>query len=393
VAYATAWAVHDPRVVPITEMIAVLFVVGGLTVVPFNLLLRELRFAAIGASQLVGATVASLSMIWFASHGFGVWTLVLGTVIVRLATLAMVVALSGWRPTFHFSTSEVRQSLRFGVHVAGSRSMFYIFQKADKFIVGKVLGAGALGYYSFALDLASAPNDRIVAAANQLSFPVFARHQSQPDRLRQLFLNISRYTAWVAFPLYLGGAAFGHLLIPVLGAKWAPAITLFRWYCLSYLVISITSLNSGLHNALGRSRAVLVFSIISVGVMAPCIFVAARFGLESLILPWLLVYPVLLFSWTYITLKVASIPVGNYLAIYRTPLLASAVMVLGIVLIRMLRAHSSSSGGADSVSLLITALIAAVLYAAALFVLERRAILELWHQRKTRRPTKVIPTS
>src|SRR2546425_5412650 len=167
VAYATAWAVHDPRVVPITEMIAVLFVVGGLTVVPFNLLLRELRFAAIGASQLVSATVASLSMLWFASHGFGVWTLVLGTVLVRLATLAMVFALSGWRPTFHFSISEVRLSLRFGVHVAGSRSMFYIFQKADKFIVGKVLGAGALGYYSFALDLASAPNDRIVAAANQ----------------------------------------------------------------------------------------------------------------------------------------------------------------------------------------------------------------------------------
>ncbi len=392
-AYATAWAVHDPRVIPITESISVLFLFGGFTVVPFNLLLREMRFGAIGASQLVGATVASLSMLWFASHGFGVWTLILGTLLLRLTTMVMVFVLSGWRPSFHFSSAEVRLSLRFGVHVAASRSIFYIFQKADKFIVGKVLGAGALGYYSFALDLASAPNDRMVTAANQVSFPVFARHQTQPDRLQDLFLKISRYIAWVAFPLYLGGAAFGHLLIPILGIKWAPAISLFRWFCLSYLLISVTSLNSGLHNALGRSRVVLIFSLLSIGVMAPCILVAAHFGLAALALPWLLVYPVLLAFWTHKTLKLASIPVGKYLAIYRTPLLASTIMILGVLSARLLPSYSSAFGGAGRETMLVTVVMATVLYAASLFVLERRAIVELWKRRKSRRLTKEIPTS
>src|SRR6266550_1423428 len=47
-AYVTAWAFHDPRVLGITESISVLFLSGGIMVVPFNLLLRDMRFGAIG---------------------------------------------------------------------------------------------------------------------------------------------------------------------------------------------------------------------------------------------------------------------------------------------------------------------------------------------------------
>src|SRR6267142_5161846 len=166
-AYVTAWAFHDPRVLGITESISVLFLSGGLMVVPFNLLLRDMRFGAIGASQLAGAVVAGISMFWFAYHGFGVWTLILGAILLRFTTMGMVFAMSGWRPNLHFAFREVRPFLRFGVNVAAARSAYYVFQKADKFLVGKVLGPAALGHYSFAMDLASAPNDRVIAAANQ----------------------------------------------------------------------------------------------------------------------------------------------------------------------------------------------------------------------------------
>ncbi len=390
-AHVTAWAFHDPRVLRITESISVLFLCGGMMVVPSNLLQRDMRFGAIGASQLAAAVVAGGAMFWFATHGYGVWTLILGAILSRFTSMVVVFVLSGWRPGFHYSFREVRPFLRFGLNVAAARSVYYIFQKADKFLVGKVLGPEALGHYSFALDLASAPHDRVIAAANQFSYPVFARRQADPALLRSTFLRITQAVAWVAFPIYLGGAAFGDLLTPVLGAKWAPAIWLFRFFCIAYLAISATSLTSVLQNAIGRPRAVLLFDLASILLVAPGIFIAAHFGLGALVIPWVLIYPVMLVVWMVLTLRVVSIPVGSYLRVFRTPLLASGVMVASGAAARAFIPRMGVEGGERAV-LLGVVLLGVLGYGGTLFLLERRAILELWTQRRTRRSSGATPT-
>ena len=72
----------------------------------------------------------------------------------------LVFAVLKWRPDFDFRWQDVRSFLRFGLNVVGGRSLF-VFQKADVFIIGCVLGTQSVGFYSFAMQLASMPTDKL----------------------------------------------------------------------------------------------------------------------------------------------------------------------------------------------------------------------------------------
>src|SRR5207249_11533997 len=61
-AYPTASLFDEPRVIRLTQAVSVLFVIQGMKVVPSNILLRDLRFRAVGAIQLVATIISSVSM-------------------------------------------------------------------------------------------------------------------------------------------------------------------------------------------------------------------------------------------------------------------------------------------------------------------------------------------
>ncbi len=382
-AYPTAWLFGEPRVVPITQTISVLFVIGGLMIVPFNILMRNLQFKEVGLIQLCAVGISSGAMLWLAYHDFGVWTLIGGTIILRLISVVLVFAVSGWRPQLHFKWSEVRTFLRFGMNVAGARSLLYLLQKSDVAIVGATLGTHAVGLYSFAMQLASIPTDKIVALVNQVSFPIFSRLQEQPERVSDLYLRTSGYLSIVVSPLFLAGAVWGDSLVEtLLGEKWMPITFLFRALCLAQLLVSMTTMSSAVHKALGRSHWVLYYYLASVVIMPAAIFFAARYGLNAVAIPWMTIYPVLVLGWTAITLQTLGISWMDHVKRSGVPIIASVVIIVGVQFaFRSLDGVQPLSGHTTAV-LVSQVLAAAICYSGYLWLWEKRALIDLWNIRK-----------
>ena len=46
-AYPTAYVFNEPRVLPLTKAVSVIFLLNGLQIVPLNLLKKHLRFTAL----------------------------------------------------------------------------------------------------------------------------------------------------------------------------------------------------------------------------------------------------------------------------------------------------------------------------------------------------------
>jgi teichuronic acid exporter len=382
-AYPTAWAFHEPRAVRITQLISVLFVIGALGIVPFNMLMRNLQFKAVGFIQLCAVAISSSAMLWMAYAGYGVWTLISGTLILRTLSVIGVFAISRWRPSLHFRWSEVRQFLRFGLNVAGARSLFYVFQKSDVFVIERLLGIQALGYYAFAMQLASTPNDKIVTLVNQVSFPVFARFQKEPDELRALYLRTTNYLSIVLAPLYLSGALWGDVIIrTILGERWVPIIFLFRILCVSQLFTSFNAINNAIHTAVGRSQWVIYFHVVAVTTMPAALYVAASHGLDAVAVPWLVVYPAICVCWTWLTLRALGVGVTDYLKSVGVPLLASVAIVGLVTAVTALTSHAAST--AADLRLLFAANLAlgGLLYGLYLWVCEREALATVWSLRR-----------
>jgi|CXWL01.1.fsa_nt_gi O-antigen/teichoic acid export membrane protein len=377
-AYPTAWLFDNAQVIPLTQAISVLFIVGALMVVPFNLLTRELRFQAIGLVQLVAVVASSLSMLWMARHQFGVWTLIGGVIVLRVLTVVLVFYASGWKPRWHFRLDDVKPFLRFGLGVAGSRSLFYCFQKLDKVIVGKMLGVQALGFYSFALEMASIPTDKMISIVNQVSFPLFSRVQHDRSQLMEVYTKVTRYVALLASPLFLAGAVFGEEIIyAILGEQWGPSIFLFRTFCVVQILMAIGSLHGVVHNALGRPYRMLGFYAVTIVVMAPALVWASMYGMNALAIPWLTVYPLLWFGWTAVTIGALQLPWRQYLEGGLSPVGFSMLVIAAVAVVQAILRQMGISSTNWTVLFLQELLLGGIMYTAYLFTQEKDTVAEL----------------
>lgn len=377
-AYPTAWIFNEPRIIPITQLISVLFIIGALMIVPYNILSRDVKFKEIGMIQLVSVIVASLSMLMMAKAGFGVWTLINGTIIQRCVTVMLTFLITKWHPRLHFQFKEARPLLKFGINIAGSRSLFYMFQKSDKFIVGKIFNPQYLGYYSFAMQLASIPTDKIVSIVNQVSFPVFSRYQDDSAKIQEMYLKTTKYISLLIVPLFFGGFFFGdEIIVAILGEKWSPIIFVFKLFCIAQFIVSITAINSVIHSSQGRPHWAINFHLANTILMPISIFIVARYGFNALVLPWITVYPVVCAGWTWVTLRKLNISVSKYLQVFYTPFLATLFMIAGIWGVKLFLNEIQFITINPNVIFIQNIVVGVILYSTFLLLFERKALIEI----------------
>lgn len=384
--YPTAWIFNEPRVIPITKLISVLFVISALMVVPYNLLSKEIKFKEIGQIQLIGVVVASITTLTMAYKGFGVWSLVSGTIATRVSTMLSTAWVCKWRPSLHCRIDEAKPLLTFGLNIAGSRSLFYLFQKSDGLIVGKLFDAQFLGYYMLAKQCASIPIDKIVAIINQVAYPVFAKYQYDLPLSRDIYLKLTKYIMLATAPILLGGAFFAdQFIMLLLGPKWLPATPVFRLLCLAQLIVALSVLSSTINTAQGRPQWSIWFNLASLLTMAPAFVASAQWGFDTVGIPWVTVYPAVCTMWTLFTLRKIEISILSYFRIVAPTILAT-LLILGAscVVSSMIGSFINLGTNHLIIMLIQQGVFCIVFYAIYVLILEKSTIQELRHNWRDR---------
>jgi O-antigen/teichoic acid export membrane protein len=313
-AYPTAWLFDEPRVIPVTQLVGVLFVISALTTVPHNLLTRQFELKKVALINMVAVLVSSVASVGLALQGYGVYTLIWANIILNSLKMILLFGASGFRPKWHYSHREVRPYLGYGLYLALSGAAMRLFQMMDKLIVGKLFGATQLGLYGNAMTIASMPIDKISPVYQQVSFPLFARLQTSAHQYYESYLEIARHYLLVMSPIYLGSIVVSSELIHVvLGEKWMPMALMFQAFCVVKLFEVLTSYQSVLFNATGRHRSVFWFNLVLVVLIPAGIYIAARHSFEATIWPWITLYPLACLIWLLWGLHKAELSVLAYL--------------------------------------------------------------------------------
>lgn len=334
ISYLTAFIMHEPRVIPITQTVSVIFVLNGLQIVPSSLIRKKMDFKSVGLIDMICVIVSSLSMFLIAKFGGGVWTLISGFGIRSFLRTVLLFRKSHWRPMFHFDFAESKPFLSFGLMLALGRSLFYVQEKSDTFFAGRAWKSNVLGFYSFALQLAQIPTEKIVTLINNVSFPAFSEVQNNQSAFNKLYLNITKVTASIVLPLFMGGFFLGGDLIRlILNPKWYPMISLFRVLCLSQILISMNSINNFVHAAQGRPKWALYYNMVSVIAMPISFYFAVQHGLNAIAIPWVTTYLLLCILWIYISIRKFGIGISQYLANMRHPFIGTSIMSISLLLL------------------------------------------------------------
>jgi len=221
-----------PALAPVVRGLTGLFLLNGLAVVPLAMSQRRLSFGVITgvetAAFVLGYAVTTPVL---AALGLGIWALVVGAYLescLRLLGLATLTGDLDWRPSWELS--RLRDLLRFGVGLTLAQLAGFLSLQGDNFVVGRWLGAEALGFYGRAYSLSAKPVNLLGSAAQRVLFPAFSQAVRLGEAAQAGFRIALRVTALLSLP----AATALFLLAPeivrvLLGAGWEEVVAPLRF--------------------------------------------------------------------------------------------------------------------------------------------------------------------
>jgi len=244
-----AWLYGEPRLIGITLALAGAFIFGGLTVQHQALLRRQMRFGSLALIQIASMAAGIVTAIIAAFYGAGYWALVLMQLAAGATNALGVWIVYDWRPSLPVWHSGVRGMLKFGGHLTGFNLVNYFTMNADHILVGKFIGANALGLYAKAFNVVKMPTQQIRGPLNRVAIPVLSSLQNQPQRYAKYYQRLVDIIASLSIPLTLYCAIETDFLIRILlGPQWLAAVPVFRILAVGELI----------HPAAGTQGLVLI---------------------------------------------------------------------------------------------------------------------------------------
>jgi O-antigen/teichoic acid export membrane protein len=236
---------HEPRLLGVTEVLALGFVFNALGIQHSAILQRQMRFTALAVIEVVSLVLSTGIGIAMAALGYGYWALVVMTASSSVVSSAGLWWTSAWMPGRPRKGVGLGSMMRFGGVVTLNGLVMQIAYNLEKVLLGRYWGANALGLYGRAYQLINIPTENLNAAVGGVAFSALSRIQGDPARLRSYFLKGFSLVLALTVPITMISALLAEDLIAVfLGPKWQASVLIFR-------LLTPTILTFALVNPLG----------------------------------------------------------------------------------------------------------------------------------------------
>jgi PST family polysaccharide transporter len=260
---------RDPRAVPVIRALCLYFPLLAVGQVLDTELRKDLRFGKRFVPELTRTIVKALVGISLAVLGAGYWSLVTahlaGAAVWSMALLAIV----PWRPRRIFDREESRRLFGYGKHMVAVAVLVAITLRADHLVIGRFLGAAALGVYTIAFSL-PAFVFQASSGLSQVLFPAYAKLERDAERLRSAALRTLRLAAAVFLPACAGMAVVtGPLVTVAFGRQWSDAAVLLPWMSAWAALTALTQHFSEVYKALGQIRVLSWMQVATAALTVP----------------------------------------------------------------------------------------------------------------------------
>ena len=193
---------------PMLRVIGISLVPSGLSVISVSLLRRELKFRLLTiietVSYVLGFGAVGISM---AAKGYGAWSLIAANITQPLCLFALAVIFGGQSPRPWFGVRAYRDLSRVASGDMLNNVVNYAADNLHFLVIGKWLGASALGLFNRSFNLMDLPVKHFSIALGSVMFPMYAKIQRDIPRLGRAFLHTVSFTALVAVPVFVAMAA------------------------------------------------------------------------------------------------------------------------------------------------------------------------------------------
>jgi O-antigen/teichoic acid export membrane protein len=274
---------NTPILVPVTRAISFSLIISALSVVPRAKLTINIDFKTQAKASIAGVIISGGIGIWMAYSGYGVWTLVVQSLLNVGVTTLLLWILSKWFPLRVFSIKSFKRLFFYGFKLLLSGLLDTVYRNLSAVVIGKKFTAQELGFYSRSDQFAQFPSVNISGVIGRVFFPIMCEIQDDNSRLRSVYIKFLKISVYIIFPLMFGLAALAEPLIKVvLTEKWMPSVIFLQVLCFSYIWYPIHGINLTLLQAKGRSDLFLRLEVIKKIIGIVILVITIPFGILAI---------------------------------------------------------------------------------------------------------------
>jgi O-antigen/teichoic acid export membrane protein len=321
----------QPTLAPIIRCLSLIMLINSASNVQEAIFRRKLEFQPLVIRELVSVSVGGIVGITMAIMGFGVWSLVGQQLANSLVQVILLWKASDWRPGLNVSRKHFQEMFSFGINVVGIKIINFFSRSSDNFLISYYLGPVALGYYNIAYRLFITVLMLLTGVTSQVILPSFARLQQEPEKLRQVFYDVTQLTSLVSIPVFVGMAVLAPELVEVLfGRQWLPSIPVIEILAFIGILESAYFYYTDVMMAIGKPLQRLGIDVLNLIANIIGFAIAIRWGIVAVagafVIRGYLLAPLSLL----LLKKVINIKISRYLNLFITPISASLVMTITI---------------------------------------------------------------
>ena len=283
----------EPELAGLCVLFSLIFVVTSLGTIHEALLVRDMDYRKLELRVMFATLGGAAAGLAVALSGGGAEAIIVQYLVDAAISTVLLWIFSGWRPSLTFSRASLRDLGSFSAPLVGHRLLYYLHRHADNILIGRFIGAAALGTYTLAYTVMLVPFTRIAGPIQRVMWPAFARLQDSPERIADAWIRATRLLAAVAVPA-LGGLVVvaPDFVRVVLGPRWADAAPLIQILAWVGIIQVLQSLNTDILQARGKPGTVLRFTVFftaahvtafAIGLEWGVVGVAAAYAISSTI--------------------------------------------------------------------------------------------------------------
>lgn len=344
-AWPAAAIYEEPRLVGVMLALAFGVLLSGLKNPRLVMLQRQLIFwqeFVLSVAQKLAGFLASVAVaVIYQSY----WALVVGVLATQAVNLITSYMVLPFRPRICFR--HTRELFSYSAWLSAGLIVNTLNWRFDHLLIGKVLGAGALGHYTLGSNLARTPTRESTTPLTRTIFPSFASIGDDPPRLAAAYQRVQALVTAIALPAGVGLAVVADLLVRIaFGEKWLPMVFIVQSLSCVYALQTLGSLVQPLGMAKGETRLLFVRDTQMLLVRVPVIVAGLLlYGLPGVIIGRVFTGLLAAFVNMMLVRRLIGVTVARQLGANLRALVSVAVMAAGVILASTYLPHAEGKVG------------------------------------------------
>lgn len=272
---------HTNQLTLILVFLAFNFPIANATSVQQALLERESKFKLLAGIEIKSSCLGLFIAIVMAYSGFGVYSLVVQSLVINILSSMQLWRLSTWKPDFTFDKADIASVFSFSGNLSVFNIINYFSRNADNIIIGHLFSATVLGAYSLAYRIMLFPIQSMTLIANRSLFPIISRKQDDLIQIKKLYLHVITVIASITAPMM---SSLAILRVPfvdlVFGSNWDSIPILLLWLAPTGFIQSIVSTSGSIFMAKNKTNLLVRVGLCSSFLQVSAIIVGAHISVE-----------------------------------------------------------------------------------------------------------------